>query len=226
MPKAPNWTTIDEAGEPSNVCSGIFSLTLLNSAVFKPRPSLSRPSEVVCLPCSTNESEDVVLERRHCECHRNSHRHWQALAFGLSLSRSPDLSPLSDVNIDDYPVQYEDTDNMFYGDEDDLTTFSELWEPISSTVPFIIDKPLSPQLRPDDFIIAPRMDPDEIAIEGDDPFEDDLPNGDDSGVPIDGGFLDEPGAHRRPASGYSDVSAESPVFPWSTVEVSLFDRQF
>lgn len=222
MPKAPNWTTINETGEPSNVCSGIFSLTLLNSAVFKPRPSLSRPSEVVCLPCSTCEREDVVLERRHCERHQNTHRHRQALAFGLCQSRSPDLSPLSDVNIDDYPVQYEDADNMSYGDEDDLTPFSELWEPVSSTVPFMIGKPLSP----DDFIIAPRMDHNEIAIEGDDLFEDDLPDCDDSGAPIDGDFLDEAGAQQCLASGYSGVSAQSPVFPWSTVEVSLFDRQF
>jgi hypothetical protein len=132
---------------------------------------------------------------------------------------------LSDVNIDDYPVQYEDMDNMSYRDEDDLTPFSKLWEPVSSTVPVIIDKPLSFQLRPDDFIIAPGMDPDEIAIEGDDLFEDEPPIHSDSGVPIDGGFLDEPAAKRCPASRDSDVSAESPVFPWSTVEVSIFDRQ-
>jgi hypothetical protein len=92
--------------------------------------------------------------------------------------------PLSN---DHHPMQYKDVDNnMSHEDEEDLAQFSELWEPIFSTYPVIIDKLPIFQLRPDNFIVAPPMDLDEIGIEGDDMSEDDLPINGDSGLPVDG----------------------------------------
>ena len=154
--------------------------------MFKSKPSLSGPNDVVCLPCSKHEDKDITLEKRHCERHGNSLRHRQALAAASHLSGDPIC-----IGMDNHLMDFgrsEDADSISHGDDDRPAPLSDLWEPVSSTFPVTVENSQFSGFGPHDFDVTPWDDRNEMAMEDDCLFEDDPLINQDLAIPIQGRF--------------------------------------